>query len=75
MAAHSAQVHMHLEVVGQSLPIAQLGSDFLILEKPVDLAPTRGAVVMRIDAGERRWPVSLPDGANTAIERTRILRQ
>lgn len=75
MAAHSAQVKIHLKVAGQSLPVAQLGSDFLILEQPVNLAPTRGDVVMRIDAGERRWPVSLPDGADTAVERTHILRK
>ncbi len=66
---------MHLEVAGQSLPIAQLGSDFLILEQPVELPVTLGDVVMRIDASERRWSVSLPDGLSAAAQRTRMARR
>lgn len=66
---------MRLDVAGRSLPIAQLGPDFLILGQPVELAPTRGEVVMSIDGGERRWPVGLPNGLAVATERTRIVRE
>ena len=66
---------MHLEVAGQSLAIAQMGPDFLILEQPVELPATWGDVVMRIDASERRWSVSLPDGLSAVAQRTRIARK
>jgi len=72
--AHSAQVQMHLEVEGASLSIAQLGPDFLILEHPTEHAATRAEIVLRVDASERRWFVSLPDGLGAATPRTRIAR-
>ncbi|HEY4245258.1 MAG TPA: hypothetical protein VGM64_00305 [Lacunisphaera sp.] len=70
--AHSAQVRMHLEVSGTSLPIAQLGPDFLILEQTVHHPATHGEIVLQIDASKSRWKVTLPDGLAAAGQRTAI---
>jgi len=69
---HSAQVHMHLEIEGTSLPIAQLGPDFLILEQTIQHPATRGEIVLQIDASKRRWKVSLPESLAAAGQRTVI---
>lgn len=66
---------MRLEVEGRSLPIAQLGSDFIILEQMAEFSATHGEIVMSIDAGERRWPVNLPDGLTAPLQRMRIVRE
>jgi hypothetical protein len=68
-------VHLHLWVGEAALPIAQLGPDFLILATPTDLAANEAEIVMRVDANERRWPVSLPEGLNATAQRTRIARR
>ncbi len=70
--AHSAQVRMHLEVSGTSLPIAQLGPDSLILEQTAHDPATHGEIVLRIDLSKRRWKVSLPEGLAAAGQRTSI---
>ena len=59
---HSAQVNLRLLVNGFSLPVAQLGSDFILLDAPVNHAPTAAIVVMQVDQSERRWNVRLPNG-------------
>ncbi len=63
---------MQLLVNGSTLPIAQLGPDFLILRKTIDHPPTEATVVMRVDASERRWTVNLPEGVTNGSERVRI---
>ena len=47
--AHSADVRMHLLVNGLVLPIAQLGPNFLILEKPVTHPPANADILVTID--------------------------
>lgn len=66
---------MHLKVGDVILPIAQLGPDFIILESPIDLPTTEGEITLRVDASERRWPVTLPDGLSATAQRTRIARK
>jgi len=72
--AHSAHVQMRLVADGVELEIAQLGPDFLILAAPTDLAASAAEIVMRVDASERRWTVTLPEGLSAQTQRTRIAR-
>ena len=69
---HSAQVDLCLLLNGQSLPVAQLGPDFLLLHDPVNHEPTIAAVVMRVDESERRWNVRLPHGISADNNRVPI---
>jgi hypothetical protein len=69
---HSADVRMQLLLNGTVLPIAQLGPDFLILDKPVDHSPADGEIVLSVDGRERRWPVRLPAGISSAASRIPI---
>lgn len=69
---HSARVNLRLLVNGLSLPVAQLGPDFLLLDHPVDHAPAEAAVVMQVDQSERRWNVRLPEGISANSQRVPI---
>jgi hypothetical protein len=69
---HSARVNLRLLLNELSLPVAQLGPDFLLLDNPVDHAPAVAAVVMQVDESERRWNVHLPDGISADNNRVPI---
>jgi hypothetical protein len=69
---HSAQVNLRLLVNGLSLPVAQLGPDFLLVDNPVNHAPADAAVVMQVDQSERRWNVRLPYGISADNQRVQI---
>jgi hypothetical protein len=66
---------MHLEVGGVSLPIAQLGPDFLIMEQAAEYSATHAEIVLQVDSTERRWKISLPEGLAAAGQRTLIVNQ
>ena len=53
---------MSLHVNGDELAIAQMGSDFLLLEKPYSHPPTTAEVSLIVDGHEERWSVNLPEG-------------
>ena len=53
---------MQLLADGISIPIAQMGPDFVLLREPVSLPPCEATVVFRVDQEEERWLVRLPDG-------------
>ena len=59
---HSAQVKMRLLLNGGSIPVVQMGPDFLILESATEHPPSDATLELRIDASERRWKVRLPHG-------------
>lgn len=63
---------MALIVNGSTLPIAQLGPDFLLLRGTLSHPPTEATIVMQIDGNERQWTVKLPDGLAEGVERVRI---
>ncbi len=63
---------MELHLDGRIYPVGHLGSGFLILSPPVDLAPGVGEVMLRIDGTERRFPVRLDSGALSHQVRTPI---
>ena len=65
---------MQLLVSGSSLPIAQMGRDFLLLDKPIDHPPCEATILFAVDDSERRWPVRLPDGLAVGRERVSIAR-
>lgn len=70
----SSRVAMQLQVNGSSLPIAQMGPDFLLLDKPIDHPPCEATIVLSVDDSERRRPVRLPDGLAAGHERVAIAR-
>jgi hypothetical protein len=43
---HSANVVMELILNGRSLPIAQMGPDFLLLESPIEYPPALADVLL-----------------------------
>jgi hypothetical protein len=71
---HSAQVDIYLLVNGQSLPVAQMGADFVLLESPVNHPATDATVVFRVDQSESRWKVRLPQGISANKERVEIAK-
>ena len=71
-SGHSADVRISLIFNGHSLPVAQLGPDFLLIDQPVDHAPCDAIIVLRVDKSERSWPVRLPKGISPDSKRVVI---
>jgi hypothetical protein len=65
---------MQLLINGSSLPIAQMGPDFLLLDKPVNHPPCEATIVFSVDGSARRWAVYLPDGLAVGRERVSIAK-
>ena len=72
-SGHSADVRIQLILHGSSIPVAQLGPDFLLLDAPCDHPPGPASIVLRVDQTEDRWNVRLPDGISADSERVAIL--
>lgn len=69
---HSAVVNMKLLINGLSLPVAQMGPDFVLLDEPVNHEPATATMVMQVDKSERRWNVHLPNGISAESTRVQI---
>jgi hypothetical protein len=69
---HSSSVRMALYVCGRTLPIAQLGPNFLVLANPIDHPPTDAEISMSIDGHEERWPIRLGAGIKVSERKTVI---
>ena len=69
---HSAQVKMKLLVNGSSIPVAQMGPDFLLVTEAIDHPPANASIVMQVDETERRWDVRLPQGISLGCKRIAI---
>lgn len=63
---------MRLLINGLSLPVAQMGRDFVLLDQPVNLEPALATMVMQVDGSERRWNVRLPNGISATNTRVQI---
>ena len=63
---------MRLLVNGLSIPVAQMGPDFLLVESPVNHPPAIACMVLQVDKTERRWNVLLPDGISTGQKKVAI---
>ena len=70
---HSADVRIHLVLNGNSIPVAQLGPGFLLLDNPIDHAPCEGRIVLRVDQTEELWGVHLPEGISASRNRVSIV--
>jgi hypothetical protein len=69
---HSADVRINLMFSGHSIPVAQLGPDFLLLDAPADHPPGLASILLRVDQSERRWDVRLPNGISATSKRVAI---
>ena len=72
---HSADVRINLVFSGHSIPVAQLGPGFLLLDAPADHPPGDASIILRVDQCEERWEVRLPDGISTRTKRVNIVAQ
>ena len=65
---------MFLAVEGgrTTLPIGQMGPDFVILDDPIDHPPSDALLVWSIDGEERRREIRLPEGLAGSKRRTPI---
>ena len=71
----SNRVEMQLLVDGVSLSIAQMGPDFLLLDKTIDHSPTDATIAFCVEGyDERRWQVRLPNGLTVGQERVAIAK-
>ncbi len=68
----STNVKMQLLLNGESLPVGQVGPDFLLLKTPLDHPPAEGTLIVCVDDNEHRWPVRLPTGSSAADRRVAI---
>lgn len=71
---HSTIVKIWLVLDDKSIPVAQMGPDFLLLNAPFDYPPGNAGVVLQVDQSERRWKVRLPDGISAASNRVAVVR-
>lgn len=69
---HSARVDMRLLVNGHSLAVPQMGADFILVNTPVEHAPTPATLVMTVDSVERQWDVLHSHGISAACKRVAI---
>ncbi len=63
---------MRLLVNGSSIPVIQMGPDFLLVDAPFDHPPGDASVVLQVDQSERRWNVRLPNGISANSKRVAI---
>jgi len=63
---------MRLLVGSHSIPVAQMGPDFVLLESPVNHPPAHASVVLQVDKSERSWNVLLPHGISADTKRVAI---
>ena len=63
---------MRLLVNGLSLPVTQMGPDFLLVDAPVEHPPADARVILQVDQSERSWGVHLPNGISAGTHRVAI---
>jgi|tagenome__1003787_1003787.scaffolds.fasta_scaffold19656629_2 hypothetical protein len=70
--AHSAVVKMRLVVNGTSIPIKQMGPDFLFVQSDRDFPPGEATIFLQIDESHRQWQVRLPEGISKDLDRVAL---
>ena len=63
---------MRLLLNNLSLPVTQMGPDFVLVDASLNHGPALATMVMQIDGNERRWNVCLPNGISAGNMRVRI---
>lgn len=66
---------MHLLFNGSSVPIAQMGPDFIILEGTSESQPCDAVLELNIDGHQRRWQINLPQGISASSRTVEIARK
>lgn len=66
---------MHLQVNGHTLPIRELGGDFLVLAQSIDHPPTEAELFLSIDGHERRRTLWLARGLSASNWEVDISRE
>jgi hypothetical protein len=69
---HSALVKMTLLINGSSIPIAQMGPDFLLVNGAIDHPPANARLVLQVDESRREWDVRLPEGISSHSKKVLI---
>jgi hypothetical protein len=69
---HSALVKIQLLIDGRSVPVAQLGPDFLLLNEPFEHPPGTAHLVLQVDQSESHWDIRLPNGISAVDGRVTI---
>ena len=69
---HSADVRICLIFGGHSIPVAQLGPRFLLLDSPADHPHGPASILLRVDQSKQRWDVRLPNGISATSKRVAI---
>lgn len=64
---------MRLLVNGYSIPVRQMGRDFLLIDSAPNHPPADACLVLQVDQQERRWNVRLPQGICANSNRVAIL--
>jgi hypothetical protein len=64
---------MRLLVNGCSIPVRQMGRDFLLIDSAANHPPVDACMVLQVDQNERRWNVRLPQGISANSNRVAIL--
>ena len=70
---YSTDVRINLILNGHSIPVAQLGPRFLLVDEPSDHPPGLASIVLRVDQSEERWNVHLPNGISADSQRVAIV--
>jgi hypothetical protein len=63
---------MRLLINGFSIPVTQMGRDFLLIDVPVNHPPADASLILQVDQNERRWDVHLPQGISITSKRVAI---
>jgi hypothetical protein len=63
---------MCLLVNGSSIPIAQMGPDFLLVDAPIDHPPGEARISLNVDGSQREWSVFLPEGISARSKRVAL---
>lgn len=70
---YSAVVNMALHLDAATLPIAQMGPGFVILESDRAHPPGRARIELDVDDDREWWDVSLPEGIQPGMTRVPVL--
>lgn len=65
---------MRLLVNGFSIPVTQMGRDFLLVDAPVNHPPADASVILQVDESERCWNIRLPEGISQTSKRVLIAK-
>ena len=72
---HSADVHLSLITAHGTVRLAQIGPQFVIVAKPVDMPPGDAEILMRVDGYEKRWPIHLTEGLSAHERKAAIVQR